>query len=1395
MGIKYFKYILLIFVLISCQNQKPSEIDATSTAVRFSQERARACQNTNFTKDILGHNNIVSLFKCADWVKQFPVMYSSLNSINSKKWDHIFSAVDEKFFNDKEKRERIFGIIKDLDTKGGLAHLSDVLNSLNETNFYDSMYRIFYCSENPNDEKCQDRKDFILNPKELKAYFQYFMFKKEVFQTLSYLTQDFVDSVGDSSQYINAINRVLKDKKFRKIRRHVVKSIIDKFEKGISSEDLRYFEKILTTEVDGEPFLYTWLQNTQTEKVKEILRYPYIGNVEIIPNLIAVKNALENNFVCADRAGVLRISTKDSFDEFMIMLSDGSQKDFFNFLYKNINSIQLGQRFCPVLRNYTVQVDYPDKDKSNVFTADFLKLMGHLGEFFLTQNAFELIKFLQSNSVSNDYLLDFFTGDIFFSVVELSKRMDELSPELTEELVKSIKNFDKNFFKLSNSLGLVLLENETIEKQQAVWKAWNFFTSQEQEFAFRFFDKHFQEGTDFKLLLRFYSKMLFEVSAETEQILGKLFSEPNIDVTMASFQEIFKFLSNNGDPKILSEFKVFFSKDHILKVIEVVSRGININSVDFEKSYILANSEILEKLKIPSKSIKTDLTYWNLSSAAKECLGYLKDNDFHFVLDRGLGPCDQFKEQEVFTSYIGSFYKLNQFLNLRRKTSNGFFGDEYGIFSPRLVSENVTILKLLQKNGYPMKRLFGVLKDSFYEKDKLNEDFSNFAAILSTVNDSLSAFSDDSKDKIYRAISNYSPYQLKRFVSDVLEFSDDYLNREDTFQLVKKDGFSCKEYLNQNIGGFVCPDSKKIERVMDYIVSDLVENHSEPGENIPTALTQLLKSVKVNAGFMIPYDRDEQKKYHMGVIETIEMMSALTNREDKRNQLNVKFLDNDEVYDLFLKDRHEPVRRKHAGDDETEQLMTTMERIETVIRDVRFDSGYLGFHYMNAVSKSLDYSNVVNKKRRLLKVCVPLKFCGKHLNKTQKRLATNSVETFDSLLDANGYEDWKYGDYMKVLLGSLVSSSGKASQISSIGRVKLKGDREIDVPWVGTKKQMKKHNGRILTNVSMLGLFSNMGRILNEYNPDIKAFTARADLKKIDENFLRNIKLNEVIEPLSKTLSIVRNTQRDDLNISYVVSEWVKKLSSENSQKVFEMVFKVLGASIYMGEANFDDQLDSRAQNHHSELNLKNLLDMANEFLPIWQYFEENFPAEYKLEQALPKLYGIVNVLYNDLFSENIARKNRAYNILNTSIRALSFIAEDKKLISEFKQYILKKENYESLVKNIDKAHSLVLSYEKNNELRSLVNTFNDRILNSELIELDGVQAYIGLNGTRSICDSSGNCYDNYHYNELEDILEYLLKDNNKKLSESFDKVFLTKQTETVDFLEKTLKQVELVLR
>ncbi|MDC1173827.1 hypothetical protein OAT67_00395 [Bacteriovoracaceae bacterium] len=1383
--------------MVSCQNQKPSEIEVTSTAVQFSLERAKACQNTNFTKNILSHLNVTSLFKCAGWDKMFPIMNDSLSNINSSNWNHVFEKFDNEIFNNREKREKIFGIIKDLDSKGGLSHLSNVMNSLSETNFYDSMYMLFYCSKHRDDKRCIEREEYILTHEELVAYFQYFKFPKENFQTLAYITQDFTDSVKNVDTYNKAIQEATKDDKFLKVRRSLINTFVNKIKSGVKKEDLKYFESILTSEVNNAPFLYNWLQSTPSNKLLEILRYPYAGNVEIIPSLISVKKAIESNFVCADQAGLLQISTKDAFEEFMDVLSNGSQKDFFNFLYRNINSIQIAQRFCPVVRNYTTRIRYPHENSPQVFRADFLTLMGYLGDFFLTPQSFEIIKFLQVNSESNDYLLDFFTGDIFFTFVEFSRVIDVVSPTLLPELVDLLKSLDANFYKLTNSLGLELLKKESSIKHRAIWKAWNFFKKEEREFAFRFFDKHFEKDGDFKLLLKFYSKMLFETSIETEVILERLLSDDQIDDTLKAFEDIFKFLSNNGNDEILKEFKVFFSKDHILKVIEVISRGIQIDTLDFGKEYILSNSDILKNLKKPNVLVGNSLPTWDLADYSKKCINYLQSLDFQFLLEQGLGPCERFKDEEILTSYVSSFYKLNKYLtNIVKGKFVGSLGDQHGLFSPRLLSDSITTMKLLEKNGVDIASVMKILKSHFFEKGVVNENFEDLRSVVLFIENYISNTNNVNRNKLYVDVGRYDPLLLKKELTNIKNFFFSYLESNNHFELTKRqDKYSCKNFLNQNIGGNVCPDSEHIERVVDYIFYDLIEDNSEDDELIPIALEQLLKSIKVDAGLMIPYDRKDQKNYSMSAIETLDMMYKTTLKGDKRNQMLMPYLENPEVYKMFYKDRFDPIRRNDSGKEEREEKMTTMERIETLIRDVRFDSGYLGFHYMNAVSKSKDYSNVVNKKRRLLKFCVPLRFCGKHLNRTQKRLAENSVVTFDSLLDVNRYEDWKYGDYMKTLLGAFVSSSGKASQTSSIVRVKLSSKKEIDVPWVGTKKQMKKHNGKILTSVSMVALFSNMGRIIHSYNQEgLEEFLNRKDVRTISENLLRGVPEEALVASLTKTVSILSRKQIDGKNISFYLSEWLKSATPETRQMLFEVVFKMIGISNYIGPADFDKNIDSDLVAHNNNLNILDMLDLANKFIPHWQYLMENFNLDMKLESGVDEIFNLVDFLYKNLYSTDNIKKNEAYSVLNMAVRIISNIHNNSGLVDDMIDWMLIKNNYHSFVRSVVSSNSLIANYFNNKELQAISKKALDVVLDSNYLQFDGVLDYIGLNGIAKVCEVEGDCSINFHNHEIEKILSYLSTDNGYFLEESFKKPLLYDFIKTNDFLSKTLNQIELSL-
>jgi len=157
-------------------------------------------------------------------------------------------------------------------------------------------------------------------------------------------------------------------------------------------------------------------------------------------------------------------------------------------------------------------------------------------------------------------------------------------------------------------------------------------------------------------------------------------------------------------------------------------------------------------------------------------------------------------------------------------------------------------------------------------------------------------------------------------------------------------------------------------------------------------------------------------------------MFELTNRDDERNRKKVQYL---------------PVGIKPTRVDDSEYLqsMTTMERIEVTIRDIDFDMNYLGASYLNAVARAEDYNKTVSGRKKMFKTCHKLRFCGKTFKKDEYRLAHNSINAYDGLLDSN--KEFGYGDYMKSLLQVMVGSSSEKSSKSSIVRAKV-GTRTID---------------------------------------------------------------------------------------------------------------------------------------------------------------------------------------------------------------------------------------------------------------------------------------------------------------------------------------------------------------
>src|SRR5690606_36461908 len=131
--LKYGTVIAIFTLLLISACEKQSAPELTSD---YQQVRAESCSNVKFLNGLLERTNVVALFQCTQWDRQFPLIYKMIQDVSSSSWDHITEPIDKAFFQNRATRDRIFMHLKRLDEKGALDDLSYVATALNDTNFF-----------------------------------------------------------------------------------------------------------------------------------------------------------------------------------------------------------------------------------------------------------------------------------------------------------------------------------------------------------------------------------------------------------------------------------------------------------------------------------------------------------------------------------------------------------------------------------------------------------------------------------------------------------------------------------------------------------------------------------------------------------------------------------------------------------------------------------------------------------------------------------------------------------------------------------------------------------------------------------------------------------------------------------------------------------------------------------------------------------------------------------------------------------------------------------------------------------------------------------------------------------------------------------------------------------
>ena len=1343
------------------------------------------------------------------------------------------APLSEKLFDDKKKRDRTLSLFKELDQKGGLDDLGRVINSLSETNFYDSLYYLFECVEKPGQEICKDRKVQDLTRDDLINFFRFFNFRSDEYKAYGFLLNSFLKSIeGEEEELRSLVNLFYKKPEFVELRLEVMDRLSEEILKNFNDLDRVFFQRFLTSYTkDGEK---PWIEDFIKKKLDYhlffgLISYSFVKRPQLINDMKAITYIIDNGISCNsfDNGSRADINVSTHLDQFIEKVTNSSQKEFFQFSIETINTMHAGAVFCPKLKKLKTRVPlYPSSDGGwGTYEVDLPALLSTVSEFLLVSEYFDFVRFLQVLTTKDldpevadpKHLIRFLSGDFFHSVNDMNRFVSIHSPEFYKFLYKILESLDTAAYVKSGSLLSSAFKREN-ENFMAFGKIWQFFTTEEKNFLFNYIDRHLDKDANYSLLFKFYSSLLIEVSDELPLIMGQLLNEENIDKTLDSLKLMVRKLKGE---EVRGDFLGFFSRDHMLKIVEIISQGATIQEASLDEvGRELNMSDIQGDLQKDPLIVALPQSQWVLGEEALWCIKDLDGSNIglHDLLWDLPDSCEDLKEFEFSLQILSHLADFQVAYSNESIVEGARLFDDIGLFSNNLFNTNVFLLKFLDDNydpsGEGLKTLLSELKGYFYDKEDQipkKELINNFVKLLTEISGGSSTAGEKLRSKAFHSLAQGKNYnQIGPFLGNLenlllayskWESSESYTLLQNSRPKVQSEEFKCENFLNQKIGGSVCPNMKDLNIVIDRIMRDLLVQYDK---EIPSAAGQLLRAISVESGLKIPFDREEQKAKRITLKESLDSFKNMMDGEKATNQLDIKYYLNTSADRDYFEKSGNPYPEVKEIDDKARnykyERMKTLERIEVVIRDVRFDNNYLGAHYMNSVAKSENYNKTVKSKRGLMKTCVPLRFCAKFMNKAQGRFAKNAIATFDSLLDLNTKEGWGYGPYMQSLLSAIVSSSSEKAQVSSVVNIRIFG-KKIEVPWVQSKKQLIKHNGKILTHLSMVGGFTNFARTFyDRFNGDKKAmekFLASEEVKVFDDNLLRGVDLDRLELDAIELLKKLKSLKVDNQTLLNKFTNYLNSLGYEELRLVEDTLFKGLFLTSFIGTNKYhfpDQEKISKKFEKYKGLNLGFLFTLANSASDFWPGFYKFIPSSFNTINFWKPLNNVLTFLKMELMGEKNPDKNIAYKVLNDSLLIIKTLIFDRKP-SERKDFMATLSNNSVLHKNFStyllSSKELLSDLMKNEAdgLRSWVN-FSEMIRNDERVTLKGYQHYFRLISSKTICDS-GSCQKNPHFDEfyklgivftsekqyLNRMLDYLLRDE-------FDKI--------LEYIKRTFSHIEL---
>ncbi|MBY0412719.1 MAG: hypothetical protein K2Q18_01070, partial [Bdellovibrionales bacterium] len=1184
---------------------------------------------------------------------------------------------------------------------------------------------------------------------------------------------------------------------FISLRLKFVDALAMKVKAGLSKEDRVFVSKLLLAGAQNQklPWIYTWIHDAKMnrEKFRDLVEYPILTNPIFVSEVKGLKAAYEDNFSCtikssAENNDLVAFDYKTHVYDHLSSLKNKEPKVFFDFAAAGMTGLKMSIEVCREL-------------ETNKYGVNFPKLVASFVNFLGEKKFYEFAKFLLRNTTvkgdtektfaENLYMADFIASEIFSTSTVLNEKIIKRTREFYPVIYDVIQKLPPEAYLNLGEALQDLLKEESDDKFQGVVSFWNFFNDTEKNFVFNFVDRHFDGDTQYVLLFDFYTKFLDDLH-DVQPVFKEAWvgSKEREEQSYLAMQDLFYQLDGKDT---LLDFQKFFGRDQILRVLEVISNGSNINAnAKAELAHIRSNEYLARSrsenyvFQVYDPGSDTDYN----ARPVIECMQKFAEieNGFYQLVRKLPEACSKISNENVAFRVFGW---LNSIENSYKEFKPGVNSDETilsskGLLSPHMLNNAIGTTKILDSllgdinSALPTKNGINYLLSS--AKYHLNE--KEAAPLVDKNLAWLKKWFDTSpvenliyRNAVIKKFSGVDNFARANIVSkNFAELSSMYADwvKAGKLDIAQRRSLgtydpnsACDKVINKVVTEYPCPSVDIIKQNTDDILKYLtVVWEKDQG----TAIAQILKAVKPGEGLDIPLNGKKTKKYRLTLKET---MKYLYDSSDKTREINRK-----KAY--FV----------NKDGNGSNQILTTLERIEIVIREVRFDNNYLGTAFLNSITQAEDYTEEAKSRKGLLEKCIKIPGirCARPMSDDDLRMAKNALETFDSLIEIN--TEFKYGNFLKTFEQSLVGSSAKKAQ--EVQLLPLKNE------------YLLQHNGRLLGNMTGMTMWSNTARVIRDRvgrtQKDFNTFIEGDSLNRVNNALLYGFDLPQATpsaERLLKKVLAVPNGEKQ--NISSTAIDWLASLSYDQVRLVEDTVGRLLLVSSYLGTP---DVVFGTAPNAKFDIyknnNLLQIFLALEKVIDHYPTFKNFLPADVKFIDIFKPMNNALVFLNEALESTNNPEKNTAYIAINDAFNIAQTLLFDEmadprfatlneqkvKGIDLLMSFASNPKNvYETYVLIRDDYHYLDVLHLDNASWFKAFGLNVNRIADAKRVDFTPLRDYLGFTTKSAIClNRDSECVPNYHFDELTNLLKYLTTKNSdgqtyfslatkKVLVENFDQL------------------------